>query len=248
MSRALKLTALAVCIILSSAAPAKEAKGNGSQTSQTAIQPPKGKLRYLNPRAFVPRQLVAAPPASGSKAEMVELAQLHKLIAGATPERIARARWDGDHENPTAFNEITGRDLRTLPATWGLLTIVQSETDAVIDEAKVYFHRRRPWGSDPTLPYCDRGRGKAPTLSYPSGHSGMGYSVGWTLAQLMPDRASEILARAQDYAVSREICGVHYPSDTEASHVIGTLTAATLLSDRRLAVQVAAARAELRRR
>jgi len=75
----------------------------------------------------------------------------------------------------------------------------------------------------------------------------MGYSVGWTLAQLMPYRAPQILARAEDYALSREICGVHYPSDTEASHVIGTLTAATLFSDPRLAGQIAAARAELLR-
>lgn len=47
------------------------------------------------------------------------------------------------------------------------------------------------------------------------------------------------------YALSREICGVHFPSDTEASHVIGTLVAATILADRRVQPRIAAARAEL---
>ena len=143
------------------------------------------------------------------------------------------------------FDEAAGRDLRKLPETWALLTIVQSETDAVIDRAKVHFNRPRPWGVDPTLDYCGKGNGKKPIHSYPSGHSGLGYSVGWTLAQLMPDKAPKILARAQDYALSREICGVHYPSDTEASHVIGTLAAAALFADPRLAARIAAARVEL---
>jgi acid phosphatase (class A) len=73
----------------------------------------------------------------------------------------------------------------------------------------------------------------------------MGYSVGWTLARLLPSKAPAILSRADDYALSRELCAAHYHSDTEASHVIATLVADRLLTDRRLASKVEAAKREL---
>lgn len=61
----------------------------------------------------------------------------------------------------------------------------------------------------------------------------------------MPEKSQLILARAHDYAVSRLYCGAHYASDTEASHVIGTMVGIDLLADPRLAGKIAAARAEL---
>ena len=116
----------------------------------------------------------------------------------------------------------------------------------MVDRAKEHFRRIRPYRTDPTLPHC--GKGKGVDDSYPSGHSAFAWSTGWTLAQLMPDRAAAILDRARDYAEGREICAVHYPSDVEAGHAVGQLVADRLLHDPRLADQVAAARAELARR
>jgi acid phosphatase (class A) len=195
-----------------------------------------------------PSQMLPAPPAKGSPAEAAELATLRALIASTSPERMAQARWDDAHEDPAIFDDVTGRKLAAMPATWALLRTVQNDADVATNLAKVHFARIRPWGVDPSLPNCDAGKGKKALGSYPSGHSGLGYSVGWALAQLMPDKAPAILARAQDYALSREICGVHFPSDTEASHVIGTLVAVRLFADPRLAPRIAAARAELRQK
>jgi acid phosphatase (class A) len=70
--------------------------------------------------------------------------------------------------------------------------------------------------------------------------------VGYVLATLMPDKAQVILARADDYAYSREICGDHFASDTEASHVLGTAVAIQMLDNPKVAPMVSAARAELR--
>jgi DNA-binding beta-propeller fold protein YncE len=202
-------------------------------------------LHWLDPASVQPRLLVPAPPPRDSDAEKQELATLHRLIAAASPERIARAADDGNHENPSAFNASLGRDLAKLPATWALLTAVQQETAFVITQGKDTFRRIRPYGVDATMPTCTKVSRDKPAKSYPSGHAGMGWSVGWTLARLLPDKAPEILARANDYALSRELCGVHFPSDTEASHVIGTLVADRLLADPRFATRIAAARAEL---
>ncbi|WP_295560739.1 phosphatase PAP2 family protein [uncultured Sphingomonas sp.] len=200
----------------------------------------------LDPAAFAPTAIIAPPPAQGSVVARQELAYLRALHQAAPAERIARADADGHDKGPHAFNAVTGRDLTALPATAALLARVDAETDAVVDRAKQHFRRIRPYRTDPTLPHC--GKGKGVDDSYPSGHSAFAWSTGWTLAQLMPDRAAAILDRSRDYAEGREICAVHYPSDVEAGHAVGQLVADRLLNDPRLADQVAAARAELARR
>ena len=239
LARRLALVAFAACVV----APGAIAK----TSTAVAIQAPAeaATLHYLDPAAFVPARLVAASPAAGSAAEALEFSRLHALISAVTPERLVQAQWDGNHEHPSLFSATVRSDLTKLPATWALLTLIQQETDVVIEHGNEYFARKRPYSIDPTLPACVKDRMNKPARSYPSGHSGVGYSVGWTLAKLLPAQAPQILARADDYALSRELCGVHYHSDTEASHVIGTLTAAALLRDRRLSRQIAAARAEL---
>ena len=200
---------------------------------------------YLSETLFDPTLNVAAPPPPGSAEEARELDALHRLIAGASAERLAQARADGERENPTLFNSVLGFDLKALPATWALLTTVQAEGEAVADEGKIHFHRLRPYSIDHTLAVCGQKTAEPVYRGYPSGHSMLGYSVGWMLARLIPAKAGIILARAHDYALSRQYCGAHFASDTEASHAIGTLAAASLWQDPRLAAQIAAARAEL---
>jgi acid phosphatase (class A) len=204
---------------------------SGPLSAQTAPLPkPARVLHFLTEAELRPSLLVPPPPAPGSIAEKAQIAELHRIVAAASPERLAQARADDKQEDPSIFDEALGVDLKRLPATWELLTLVHNEANVATNSAKEYFHRVRPWSVDPTLANCDAGTGKPPTRSYPSGHSSLSYSVGFVLAQLVPDKADVVLRKAQDYAESREICGVHYPSDTEASHVIGTAVAAKLLA------------------
>jgi acid phosphatase (class A) len=238
-ARTLALVAFAACLV----APGAIAKSPVAIAS--SMPPADARLHYLDAAKFVAQRMVAAPPAAGSAAEALDLTRLRALIAAATPDRMAQAQWDGGHEDPSLFSATIDRDLTKLPATWALLTLIGKETDVVLDQGKDFFARKRPYSVDSTLPACVKDRMSKPARSYPSGHAGIGYAIGWTLASLLPEQAPQILARADDYALSREICGVHFHADTEASHVIGTLAAATLLKDRRLARQIAAARAEL---
>ncbi len=232
--------ALAACLCLTCA----QAEGPKSSSGQpVAASAAVDETTLLDPAEFAPDRVFAAPPARDSLVERLEFARLKALRAASSPARIAQAEHDGDTENPTAFDDAAGRDLAKLPATYKLLVRVQKETSRVIAAGKVYFHRLRPYGIDPSLPHC--GKGKSVDRSYPSGHAGLGWSVGWTLAKLMPDRAPALLARAQDYALSREICGVHFQSDLEASHGVAVMIADRLLADPRLADQIAAARREL---
>lgn len=200
---------------------------------------------YLDPAEYLPQRVMALPPARGSAEEAVELAEVKRTVAAASAARREQAAWDGKHEDPTAFNAALGRDLTRLPATWDLLVTVQEEAYALAGRAKEAFGRMRPYSVDPSVQTCTRQDPGKSAKSYPSGHAAVGYSVGWALARLQPDRAPAILERARDYAESRVVCGVHFRSDLEASHVLATLVAERLLADPRLADKVAKARAEL---
>ena len=200
-------------------------------------------LHYLTETEANPDRLAAPPPAKDSPEIAREMAHLRGIIAAASPERLAQADADGNNETPSVFDAATGKTLSNLPATSKLLKAIIEETEAVVERGKRHFAMPRPYQIDPALPHC--GKGTSVFKSYPSGHAGFGYSTGWALARLMPERAPQILARAKDYAFSREVCGVHFHIDTEASHVIGTVVAERMLADPRLAKTVREARREL---
>ncbi|HEX2812693.1 MAG TPA: phosphatase PAP2 family protein [Sphingopyxis sp.] len=92
--------------------------------------------------------------------------------------------------------------------------------------AKDIFQRPRPYqryqltrrcGSSP-IPAPDKEpRGGS---SYPSGHSVYGWATALLLAEVAPDRAAQILDRGRDYALSRVICGYHFPTDTDAARAV----------------------------
>lgn len=199
--------------------------------------------RFLPAEDLAAERLVPPPPAVGSPALALEMDRLKSLIASSSEQRHAQADADGSHRDPTVFNEAVGRDIAKLPATYALLSDIQSEAAVTVDAAKAYFKQPRPYTIDPGLRHC--GKGGVNYTGYPSGHAGFGYSVGWALARLDPAHASAVLTRADDYALSREVCGVHFHADTEASRVIGTYIAERMLADPKLATRVAAARAEL---
>ena len=207
---------------------------------------PRKALMALTPAEIDPFRLIAAPPTEGSAADLADLAAVRRAISAATPERMIQAKWDDDHEDPSMYYATIGGgfDLKTLPATAALFAVVMNDQGIAASTAKKAFPRKRPWADDKTIPTCDPN--DKPLTSYPSGHATMGYAVGVVLATLMPEKAAAIQARAADYAKSREICGAHYASDTQASQVLGTAVAIELLDNAALKAKIDAARRELR--
>jgi acid phosphatase (class A) len=125
----------------------------------------------------------------------------------------------------------------------------------VASASKVFFHRKAPVAAavPAVVSYkdwsCDEDVKKPAERSlrsYPSGHATMGYSLGIVLSDLMPEKAQAILARAADYAYSREVCGDHYHSDVEASHALGNALGVMFLNNSALKPQIEASKAELR--
>jgi acid phosphatase (class A) len=65
------------------------------------------------------------------------------------------------------------------------------------------------------------------------------------LEALLPSKADAIRARADDYAYSRLVCGVHYRSDIEAGRILGTWIGRSMLASSAFKPQLEAAQAEL---
>lgn len=82
--------------------------------------------------------------------------------------------------------------------------------------------------------------------SYPSGHAALGAVCAILLADVVPEKRSELFARARQYGESRLIVGAHFPSDVEAGRVAGTLGAALLMQNPTFQRQFAERRLELR--
>jgi len=212
-------------------------------------QPPAHVLKYLSPNDIDPAMLLAPPPADGSDQQKSEVAEVLHMQQIASPARRNQAVWDDRHENADLWLPTLGPvgfDLTKLPATARMLDAVMDEREAAADIVKVYFNRRRPWTFNDTIQVCEaRGRNGSKVRSYPSGHGALSYAQGIILAHLMPGKAQAILARAEDFAESRMICGVHGRSDIRASAILGTTIGSLLLHNKAFEPLLAASRAEL---
>ena len=93
---------------------------------------------------------------------------------------------------------------------------------------KDQYRRKRPFLRD-SGPICiPRDQFLVNSYDYPSGHSMLGWMTGLILAELEPDHAVTILARARAYGESRVFCGVHTASAVEAGRVAAAALVAEL--------------------
>lgn len=216
----------------------------------------------------------ASLPSRTKPAAYLTLAQIPRMVEVLPPAPLAgTARYQADREIFLATRALKGsprwalatRDVKgSLEATLedfscalglsltpaqaprlsALLTRLQIDAHQAGAGAKKAFRRLRPFQIDPG-PVCQAEAELTHSFDYPSGHATWGWTAGLVLAQLAPERASEILLRARAYAESRVVCGAHNQSAIEA----GATTAASLVNALNASAEfradLTAARAEL---
>jgi acid phosphatase (class A) len=198
-------------------------------------------LSVLNAAKFLP-----SPPEPGSPANDAELADLHRIQDSRTPEQAARAKADEDEEDIFVYKTVFGPTFSadSLPLLAAINDHIKNEQGVVGAQLKQLFARPRPFQIDSTLhPVCEL---TTVHNSYPSGHGLTGYLSAFTLAEMVPEKRQEILARADDYAYQRMVCGVHYRSDIEASRRTSYIVFGYMMATPRFQRDLAAARIELR--
>jgi acid phosphatase (class A) len=191
-------------------------------------------------------RILATPPAADAETARAELAELHRIEAGRTPAQVARAQADEHDETLFVFRDVLGDGFTAaaLPRTAILSAHVKQQEDEASAPLKSAFQRVRPYNLDTSLhPVC---KTKTKNDSYPSGHALAGYLAALTLVDLVPEKRDAILARADEYAHNRLVCGVHFASDVQASRLLAYATHAAMLDNPEYRLEEAAARVELR--
>nr|MEA2797616.1 acid phosphatase [Phenylobacterium sp.] len=213
--------------------------------SQPAAAKPPAVSKFLSPGDLDPATLLPPPPLDDAPAAVEGRAELHRIAAARTPERLEQAKHDDEVEDVRSIANVFGPafGLERFPATARLFADLRNEDSLAAKQAKAYFKRERPFLNDNALDVCDDGHDRK--NSYPSGHATMGYAAAAVLANLMPGNAQVILARASDYAESRLYCGVHYRADIEAGQVLGNVLVARLMTKPAFQAELEAARTEL---
>jgi acid phosphatase (class A) len=117
--------------------------------------------------------------------------------------------------------ELTAKNAPTLAM---MVPKVARDSGAATNYPKDVYKRQRPFLVDDG-PVCIA---KPDSYDYPSGHNTFGWTIGLIMAELAPDRATEILLRAKAFGESRLVCGVHNLSAVETGRMNGSIVVAAL--------------------
>ncbi len=200
---------------------------------------------FLDTSALNLNRFIEAPPTQDSSVTQSELRELHAIEQSRTNTQIAAAQADDAEQDIFIYRTLFGTSFtpQNLPVLATLSADVHNEEGIASTPLKTVYSRPRPYQADRTLhPVCKLT--EVPN-SYPSGHTLSGYLEGFTLAELMPAHKDEILARTDDYAHNRLVCGVHYPSDLAASRQLAAIVFGSMMSNPAFRRRLDAAREEL---
>jgi acid phosphatase (class A) len=175
------------------------------------------------------------PPANSSEQTRAEINYLLALQQQRTRLDVESSLYmAGIYYNPRVKQEDStyqqfrknlfhiGRSIGTwfnpddLPLTANLMAHIWQDASYFIWGYKYKFLRIRPYVVDKDLQNLEETNWAA----YPSGHAANSYINAYLYQELAPQFAEVFLKDAYDMAHSREIIGVHYPSDSEASRVL----------------------------
>jgi acid phosphatase (class A) len=199
---------------------------------------------YISPSETDLVHILAPPPTPDSPAGKADLQAVLAAVNARTEASIKHAQ-DDDQRNVFRFADVMGPNFKTenLPLTTKLFEHVYKDGNAATLAAKNLFKRTRPFVVDPEIKIIVE---QPPDFSYPSNHSTFGNEVGILLADMVPENAVAIFARAADYAHNRVIAGVHFPTDVEGGRIAASVIDNTLMHNARFEADFAQAKAEVR--
>lgn len=170
------------------------------------------------------------PPFNSSEQTRAELDFLLDLQEKRTDHQVAEALRMHDvvyfpiigmKNNDHLFFELyeiygKGINVDDYPKTKKLMGNIMKEMRITEFTAKNNFLRARPRQLESKLTPLK----KMSSSSFASGHTLWAYMQAYLFGALIPEKRSEFLELAYDIGFSREVLGVHYPSDEEASRVL----------------------------
>jgi acid phosphatase (class A) len=177
-------------------------------------------------------------PANSSDQVRKELDYMLELQAKRTPEQVARVTFLGDIGYWPSINQIPthpsyeenlnhlffeGQELmgnsvnaKNFPKVSKLLKGIMQDMRVMEFTIKYRLYRPRPYHLESKLQPLT----KINSPSFASGHTLWAFIQAFTWSELVPEKQPEFIALAEEIRRSREIMGIHYPGDNEASRQV----------------------------
>jgi acid phosphatase (class A) len=175
-------------------------------------------------------------PANSSDQTRAELDHLLALQNSRTPEQVRRAEYianigswptiidpqDPDFKENRSNLFYIAKDIGdwynpdNFPATTKLFMNCIQDIRVTEFRLKKHFVRARPYHLQPKLQPLAR----INSPSFPSGHSLWAFSEAFLFSEIIQGKKDNFMQKAEEVRWSRELMGIHYPSDNEASKVI----------------------------
>lgn len=167
------------------------------------------------------QRIIDSAPANSSSSTRDELKRLLVIMEKATPEELLFARHIDNVSNlAQAFVDLLQESGHT--ETMDNFFAIDGQSEGLLILLKDLINRPRPYQLAKAygLPLYPLMRTDAMTASYPSGHALTGFGMAEYYARKYPDCAAALRGLGERIAKSREITGIHYPSDTRVSREI----------------------------
>jgi acid phosphatase (class A) len=232
------LTAAAAALLLLGAAPAPK--------PTAALPPIRGGYLAANPIDTY-KILPPAPVAGTARYAADRMTYLETRRFQGSP-RWAMAR--NDDNSAAILKDLScalGVELTrdNAPATAAMISRVGMDSSRLTNLPKDIYKRPRPYLVDEGPICLDKSDALAKSPDYPSGHVTWGWTVGLIMAELAPDRATDILIRARAFGESRLVCGVHTLSAVESGRTNASIVVAALHGEEAFRKDLEAARKEV---
>lgn len=167
-------------------------------------------------------------------------------------ERAEMARRDAVWSYEALLTELSvpfGRKISAedTPELWKLLVTSLTTTDQMRVAPKAFYHRKRPFARFKEEPFIEDDAEFSGEGSYPSGHTMRSWTAALILAEVNPDAADAIFARAWKCGESRVISGAHWQSDVDVTRLAASIGYSRLQTSPDFRRQMARAQKEFAR-
>jgi acid phosphatase (class A) len=195
--------------------------GNASIDCFNIMQRPNDHIKNWFIEKGLVEKIKSEAPLNDSATTKGDLAALMEKTKKATAEDITFARYVEDISNlAQSFIDLLEENghMETMGGFFG----IDHQTEGLLFFLKDIINRPRPFQlakyyNYPLYPLIST---DAMNASYPSGHALTGFVMSEYYSRKYPKLAAELKALGEKIANSREVTGIHYPSDTAMSRQI----------------------------
>ncbi len=209
-----------------------------------AVQARSAATPFLTAAELDLAHFLPSPPTPTSAKTKAEIAELLVLQSRRRPERVERAKADAEEGIVRFWPTVSTTVAPDLSATaQQFFDAVLATEGAIVDPVKILYARPRPHMTNPRVKPVVR---RSTTGAWPSGHAASGWLMAIVLADMLPEHRQALFERADDYAESRLVAGIHHRSDVIVGRQAGALIALALQRNPEFLKQQAMVRTELR--